>query len=147
VRSPVLRENLAASGQPPDGWFYPGDLGWRTESGMLCLAGRTTDVVNRGGDKLSITDFENFLMTCQGVKDAGVCAVMGQTGFEEAWIGVVLEPSADIGAFRQAIESNRHFGGNIDKIFVVESIPRGTLGKIQREELKQMLQEISEASA
>jgi acyl-coenzyme A synthetase/AMP-(fatty) acid ligase len=125
-------------------WYYPGDIGWLTEDGVLCIAGRKGDVLNRGGVKLSVTDFEDFVQSCPGVKDAGVCTLMGASGFEEVWIGLVLEPSADIGALRQKIESNPDFGTNIDKLFVVGAIPRGTLGKIQREVLRQMLESISE---
>jgi len=146
VRSSVLTENLAAA-RSTDDWFYPGDLGRLTDTGMLCVAGRVSDVVNRGGEKFSITDFERFLMSCPGVKDAGVCTVMGDVGYEEAWISVVLEPNADMALLRQSIESNSQFGANIDKIFAVEAIPRGTLGKIQREELRAMLKSIVETAA
>jgi len=143
VRSPVLAQNeIAGKGKIP--WFYPGDLGHLTEQGMLCIAGRATDVLNRGGEKLSIGDFENFLMTCPGVKDAGICTLMGQTGFEEAWVGVVLDPAVDLSALRQEIELSAQFGRSIDRLFVVDSIPRGVLGKIQREELKAMLHAIGE---
>ena len=38
----------------PNTWFYPGDFGWLTEDGVLCIAGRKGDVVNRGGVKLSV---------------------------------------------------------------------------------------------
>jgi acyl-coenzyme A synthetase/AMP-(fatty) acid ligase len=60
---------------------------------------------------------------------------------------VVLEPSIDLAAFRQHIESNAQFGLNIDKLFVVESIPRNELGKIQPGLLKEMLQGINEEKA
>jgi acyl-coenzyme A synthetase/AMP-(fatty) acid ligase len=127
-----------------DSWFYTGDVGWVTENGALCIAGRRGDVLNRGGVNLSVTDFEDFLRSCPGVMDAGVCMVLGASGFEEVWIGVVLDPSADIGALRARIEDNKQFGPNIDKLFVVDQIPRGTVGKIQREELKKTLQSIAE---
>jgi acyl-coenzyme A synthetase/AMP-(fatty) acid ligase len=78
------------------------------------------------------------------VVDAGVCTVLGASGFEEVWIGLVLEQSADIGALRTNIEANTQFGTNIDKLFAVERIPRGTVGKIQREELKKMLVSIAQ---
>lgn len=129
----------------PNVWFYPGDVGWLTENGVLCIAGRKGDVLNRGGVKLSVTDFEEFLQSCPGVKDAGVCMVMGRSGFEEVWTGLVLEPSADIGELRRYIDANETFGANFDKMFVVDVIPRGMLGKIQREELKKTLQGIAEA--
>jgi hypothetical protein len=69
---------------------------------------------------------------------------MGASGYEEVWAGLVLSPSADIGVLRQQIESHPSFGINFDRLFVVEAIPRGVLGKIQRDELKKMLQSIDE---
>jgi long-chain acyl-CoA synthetase len=131
----------------PNAWFYPGDVGWLTDDGVLCIAGRKGDVLNRGGVKLSVTDLESFLTGCAGVEDAGVCTVMGVSGFEEVWVGLVFGPSADIGALRQQIEGNADFRSNIDKLFVVESIPRGNLGKIQRDELRKMFQDIGSEPA
>ena len=141
VRSQVFAENMAA-GHSADSWFYPGDLGWLTEDNMLCIAGRNSEVVNRGGEKLSLVDLEQFLLTCFGVKDAGACTVMGAAGFSEVWIALVLHPTADVAALRHTIELNAQFRNNIDKIFVVEGVPRGTLGKVQRDDLKKMLQDI-----
>src|SRR5207244_114577 len=73
----------SAQADPKARWFYPGDIGWLTENGMLCIAGRREDVVNRGGVKLATTDFEDFLKACPGVRDAGVCSMMGSAGFAE----------------------------------------------------------------
>jgi 3-phosphoshikimate 1-carboxyvinyltransferase len=145
VRSPVFAINMATT-KSTDEWFYTGDVGWVTEDGLLCIVGRTGDVINRGGEKLSITDFENFLMICPGVKDAGVCTHEASSGLSEVWVGLVLSPNTDIGAIRFAIESNAHFKSNVDKIFVIDAVPRGTVGKIQRDQLKIMLQSIAEES-
>jgi acyl-coenzyme A synthetase/AMP-(fatty) acid ligase len=100
-------------------WFYPGDIGWLTADGVLCIAGRKDEVLNRGGVKLSMTDFEDFFRSCPGVTDAGVCSVIGALGFEEVWIGLVFSASADIGAVRKTIEADPNFGTNIDKLFAV----------------------------
>jgi len=143
VRSRVFAANMAAS-KSADEWFYTGDIGSVTEDGLLCIAGRTGDVVNRGGEKLSIADFEKFLLTCPGVQDVGVCTNVASSGLSEVWVGLALSPAADIGAIRFAIEANAHFKNNVDKIFVVDAVPRGTVGKIQREELKKTLQSIAE---
>ena len=142
LRTPQFLKNAGANGGAA--WFYPGDLGSLTEDGVLCVMGRSGDVVNRGGAKLSSTEFESFLTACAGVKDAGICTHMGAAGYEEVWAGVVLEPSIDLAAFRHHIESNAQFGTNIDKLFVVESIPRNELGKIQPALLKEMLQSIGD---
>jgi acyl-coenzyme A synthetase/AMP-(fatty) acid ligase len=49
-----------------------------------------------------------------------------------------------MGSFRQYIESNETYRGNIDKMFVVEEIPRGENRKLQRQELQAMLKSIIE---
>jgi acyl-coenzyme A synthetase/AMP-(fatty) acid ligase len=148
VQTP-FSDAVAATWRAPEAagdssWYYPGDIGRLTENGVLCIAGRREDVLNRGGVKLATTDFEEFLSTAPGVRDAGACSVMSEAGFAEIWIGVVLEDGADVGAFRQYIESNDTYQRNMDKMFVVEEIPRGENRKLQRQELQAMLKSIYE---
>jgi acyl-coenzyme A synthetase/AMP-(fatty) acid ligase len=147
VQTPLFNA-LAAANAPDAGaepkWHYPGDIGRLTDNGVLCIAGRHEDVLNRGGVKLATSDFEEFLCAAPGVRDAGVCSVMGEAGFTEIWVGVMLEESADMGAFRRYVESNETYRGNIDKMFVVEEIPRGEHRKLQRQELQAMLKSIIE---
>jgi acyl-coenzyme A synthetase/AMP-(fatty) acid ligase len=145
VETPLTRVAAArqAGASAERKWFYPGDIGRLTENGVLCIAGRREDVLNRGGVKLATSDVEEFLLTAPGVRDAGVCSVMGETGFAEIWVGVVLEQGADMGAFRRHIESNDTYRSNVDKIFVVEEIPRGENRKLQREQLQAMLKSIT----
>src|SRR5262249_47246864 len=147
VQTPLF--NAVAATRPAEAgaepkWYYPGDIGRLTDNGVLCIAGRREDVLNRGGVKLATNDFEEFLCAAPGVRDAGVCSVMGETGFAEIWVGVMLEEGADMGAFRRYVESNETYQGNIDKMFVVEEIPRGENRKLQRGELQAMLQSIIE---
>jgi len=145
IETPVTKSAAAArkSGSESS-WYHPGDIGRLTENGVLCIAGRREDVLNRGGVKLATTDFEEFLCAAPSVRDAGVCSVMGEAGFVEIWVGVMLEEGADMGAFRQYIESNERYRGNIDKMFVVDEIPRGENRKLQREQLQAMLKTIIE---
>jgi long-chain acyl-CoA synthetase len=146
VRVKTPFSSALASGAPDAGpesrWYYPGDIGRLTDNGVLCIAGRREDVLNRGGVKLATTDFEEFLLAAPGVRDAGACSVMGETGFAEIWIGVVLEDGVDLGDFQRHVESDTKFSGNIDKMFVVREIPRGDLGKLRREQLQAMLKSI-----
>jgi acyl-coenzyme A synthetase/AMP-(fatty) acid ligase len=145
VRVQTPFTDAIAAGVESKKWYYPGDIGWLTENGVLCIAGRREDVLNRGGVKLATTDFEEFLCAAPGVRDAGACSVMeGESGLAEIWVGVVLEDGTDMGAFRQYIESNETYRGNMDKMFVVEEIPRGENRKLQRQELQAMLKSIYE---
>jgi acyl-coenzyme A synthetase/AMP-(fatty) acid ligase len=125
-------------------WFYPGDLGLLTVEGALCITGRRDNVLNRGGVKFDIGDIENFILSCPGVKDAGVYSPKSEFGRDEIWGAMVLEPGASLTALRHEIETDEKFGRLIDKIFIVETIPRGTLGKVHREGLAQMLKNMTE---
>ena len=124
-------------------WFYPGDLGTLTAKGVLCIAGRRGNVLNRGGVKFDIDDIENFLLSCPGVKDAGVYSFKS-AGLDEVWAALVFDPAIDMALLREKIEADEQFGSAVDKVFVVDAIPRGVLGKIQRDELGQMLKSITQ---
>jgi acyl-coenzyme A synthetase/AMP-(fatty) acid ligase len=125
-------------------WFYSGDLGSLTVDGALCIAGRHANVLNRGGVKFDIDDFEKFLLSCSGVRDAAVYSPKNEPGMDRIWAALVLERTQEMSTLRRELEADLAYGSNIDKIFIVEAIPRGVLGKVQRDELAKLLQNITE---
>ena len=46
----------------PDGWLDTGDLGHVDSDGYLFLAGRSDDVINRGGEKIYPREIEDYLV-------------------------------------------------------------------------------------
>jgi acyl-coenzyme A synthetase/AMP-(fatty) acid ligase len=134
----VNNPDLAADGD--DAWWYPGDVGLLTDGGVLCIAGRSDDVINLGGAKISALTLDEALVEYPGIKDAGVCGVKGSGGIDRIWVGIVPEEGeSDMAKFIMSIRGNPKFGAEIDELLVVERIPRSRLGKIQRNELKAML--------
>lgn len=121
-----------------DGYFYPGDLGRLRADGRFCLQGRVTDVINVLGYKIATGPLERKLEDRLGA--AGVC-IFSQQGAEAAEeVHVAIEASGtpgrapleefarkDLGAFRKV---HFHF---------VASLPRNTMGKIQRNVLRQLI--------
>ena len=55
-----------------DGWFYPGDLAERHESGHIALRGRDKDVVIRGGVNIYPAEIEAVLLTHPEISEAAV---------------------------------------------------------------------------
>ena len=108
--------------------------------------GRSGDVVNRGGTKLSSAEFESFLMAFAGVKDAGICTHMGAAGYEEVWAAVVMEPSIDLAAFRHHVEIEYPIRHQHRQVVRRGEHPRNELGKVQPALLKEMLLSIAEES-
>lgn len=55
-----------------DGWFHTGDLAWMNEEGNIVIVGRLTEVIVRGGDKVSPTEVEALLRMHPGVAQVAV---------------------------------------------------------------------------
>lgn len=53
-----------------DGWFHPGDLAAWGPDGRLDVAGRANDVLNLGGQKVSLTEVDRLLAAVPGVAHA-----------------------------------------------------------------------------
>ena len=144
ARTPSFLELLASeSSERAKAWWYPGDVGRLTKDGILCIAGRVDDVLNRGGVSISAIDLEETLRSRAGIADAGVCGIIGDTGILQIWAGVVPQPDFDFNAFMRSLQADeglrRKIEANIDRVLVVDRIPRTQIGKIQRGELREML--------
>ncbi|GAC1351135.1 MAG: fatty acid--CoA ligase family protein [Polyangiales bacterium] len=78
-----------------EGWYSTGDLVEVGEDGYLLLRGRTSEIINVGGEKVFPAEVESVLMQMPGVRDATVFgrnnAVMGQV----VMASVVLDAPKD----------------------------------------------------
>ena len=63
-----------ADGFDADGWFRSGDLGVVDDRNCIRVTGRTKDVINRGGEKLSAQEIEGLLRRHPDVSDVAVVA-------------------------------------------------------------------------
>jgi acyl-CoA synthetase (AMP-forming)/AMP-acid ligase II len=143
-RTPQLIENLEVAGPGGlstvrDGWFYPGDVGSVTEDGVLRLSGRTSDVINRGGVKVSGNRIEEILQELPEIDEAAACGVSGPSGLEELWIAVVANGAIDTDKIKDRLRQHADVGLAPDQVFLVDTLPRGELGKVQKFRLKEML--------
>ncbi len=55
-----------------EGWFYPGDLAAKLDSGHIILRGRDKDIINRGGVNVYPAEIEAVLMKFPAVREATV---------------------------------------------------------------------------
>jgi acyl-CoA synthetase (AMP-forming)/AMP-acid ligase II len=143
-RTPRLIETIKSSGADTvpgvrDGWFYPGDIGSLTADGVLCLTGRSSDVINRGGVKVSGTRIEEVLKALPEVTDAAACGIAGPSGLEELWIAIIASGPVDVEQIKMHLRKHASVGVAPDQIFLVDELPRGELGKVQKHRLKELL--------
>jgi acyl-coenzyme A synthetase/AMP-(fatty) acid ligase len=143
-RTPQLAENLKRAGADSvpgvrDGWFYPGDIGLLTADGIMKLAGRSSEVLNRGGVKVSGTRIEEILSALPQIKEAAACGVEGRSGLEEIWLAIVPNGVVDVGQIEELLRAHADVGIAPDEVFLLDELPHGELGKVQKPRLKELL--------
>lgn len=70
-------------------FFLTGDLGHFDENGQLHLTGRSKEMINRAGEKISPMEVEEVLLCADGVKDAVVYGVPDEVYGERVNAAVV----------------------------------------------------------
>jgi acyl-coenzyme A synthetase/AMP-(fatty) acid ligase len=140
LRTPQFLGSVVLKGAPAkEHWLHPGDTGHVTSNGILCLTGRTSDVINSGGTKLSARRIEETFEMIEGVREAAACGVEDAAGVERLWVAVVTDGTVDSEALKAKARAHPDVGRNLLELFVLPELPRGDLGKVQKLRLKEML--------
>ena len=125
-----------------DGWLRTGDVGTVDAHGLVALAGRSDDVINRGGEKVYPADVEEVLLGDPAVLEAVVVArpdeILGQVPV--AYVIPVEGAAIDLDRLRARCEELARFRRPVE-IDVVPDLPRAPAGKIRRAEVRRMAEE------
>jgi acyl-CoA synthetase (AMP-forming)/AMP-acid ligase II/acyl carrier protein len=117
-----------------DGWFRTGDQGHLDSDGYLFLSGRTKEIINRGGEKISPREIDEVLLDHPAVAQAVAFALPDSRLGEDVAAAVVLHHHTtatelelrDFAATRLA-----DFKVPRRLVFLTE-LPKGPTGKLQR---------------
>ncbi len=122
-----------------EGWFDSGDLAYMDTEGYIRIAGRTKDVLIRGGENVPVVEIEGLLLKHPAIK--GVCIV----GFPDLRLGeracafVVLRDMStftlkDLQDYMAASKVAKQYWP--EKVEVLDQLPVTPSGKIQKFKLK-----------
>ena len=114
------------------GWFRTGDQGYLDEDGYLCLTGRIKELINRGGEKISPLEIDDVLLRHPAVAEALCFAVPHKTLGEEIHAAVVLKSEVSERELREHCAQLLADFKVPRRIHVLEALPRGATGKLQR---------------
>ncbi|MFO1069297.1 MAG: acyl--CoA ligase [Geminicoccaceae bacterium] len=115
-------------------WFRTGDEGRFDADGFLTITGRLKEIINRGGEKVSPLEVDSILMDHPAVAQVVTFAMRHDKLGEEVAAAVVLRE----GTAADEAELRGFCGGRLAdfkvprRILVVEEIPKGATGKLQR---------------
>ena len=128
------------------GWFRTGDQAVMDSQGYLTITGRLKEIINRGGEKISPREVDDVLLDHPAVSQAVTFALPHPVLGEEVAAAVVLRDGAGSAAgwaagpaAESAEAAIRGFAAARlaafkvpRKVVVVEEIPKGATGKLQR---------------
>ena len=122
-----------------DGWFKTGDVGKVDERGYVSIVGRSKDLIISGGYNVYPAEVEGYINEMAGVAESALVGVP-HPDFGEVGVAVVVgKPGASLQG-EDIIASLKARLANFKipkRCFVVGELPRNTMGKVQKNLLRE----------
>ncbi len=117
-----------------DGWFRTGDQGRLDEEGYLFLTGRLKEQINRGGEKISPLEVDVVLLDHPDVAQACTFGIPHDKLGEEVGVVIVPRPGQSVTeAEIREFAATRLAAFKVPRrVLVMDDIPKGATGKVQR---------------
>ena len=122
-----------------DGWFKTGDVGKVDELRYVTIVGRSKDLIISGGYNVYPAEIEGYINDMPGVAESAVVGVP-HPDFGEVGVAVVIakpgaqvEPDDLIATLKSQLANFKI----PKKCFVVDELPRNTMGKVQKNLLRE----------
>ena len=121
-----------------DGWFITGDLGQIDADGYVSIVGRGKDLIISGGFNIYPKEIELVLDEHPGVLESAVIGVP-HPDFGETPVGVLVASGEgpDLAALQGAVKAELARFKHPSKYVVVQELPRNTMGKVQKNVLRE----------
>lgn len=132
---------LTAKAIDPDGWFHTGDLGYMDEDGFVFVSGRIKELIIKGGENIAPREIDEALYKHPAVLDAGAVGIPDAQYGENILCCVMLKPNMTATEEELRRHCREHLGEfkTPGVIKIVEELPKGPSGKVQRLKLRELL--------
>ncbi len=121
-----------------DGWLFTGDMAKRDKDGFIYLVDRKKDVIITGGENLYPVQIEDFLRTCDKIKDVAVIGLPDKRLGEIAAAIIELKPDVtctedEINEFCLGLPRYKR-----PRKIIFADVPRNPTGKIEKPRLREI---------
>ncbi len=121
-----------------DGWFPTGDVATIDADGYMHITDRMKDLIKSGGEWISSIELENVAMSHPDVMQAAVIGIPDEKWTERPLL--IVKPNAGANPSKEDLLG--FFAGKVadwsipDDVVMVEELPIGGTGKVQKSELR-----------
>ena len=122
-----------------DGWFRTGDVGFQDARGYITIVGRSKDLIISGGYNVYPAEVEGAINELPGVAESAVVGVP-HPDFGEVGVALVITQSGktvDAEAVMASLKGRLAHFKVPKRCFVVAELPRNTMGKVQKNLLRE----------
>ena len=122
-----------------DGFFITGDLGTIDADGYIAIVGRGKDLIISGGFNVYPKEIEGLIDDLDGVAESAVIGLPHPDFGESVAAVVVPEAGADLSAetIQDALADRLARFKQPRAVMLVEELPRNTMGKVQKNVLRE----------
>jgi len=127
-----------------DGWYASGDIVIRRPDGNLVVAGRDKDMINRGGEKISAEEVENFAYQLDGVEMAAAVAMPDPRLGERLCLYLTLAPGHQITLDDVTKVMNDAGVARFklpERLVLVDQMPVTKVGKLDKQAMREDIRE------
>jgi len=126
-----------------DGFFRTGDMGSLAADGYLSIVGRSKDLIITGGYNVYPKEIELALDELPGVRESAVVGVPHPDFGEAVTAVLVPKPGEKAPTEAEVIAALKAKLANFKvpkRVYIVEDLPRNTMGKVQKNLLRERFQ-------
>jgi malonyl-CoA/methylmalonyl-CoA synthetase len=123
------------------GWFKTGDLGNMDKDGYYYLTDRIKHIIISGGENISPKEVEVVINQLEDVVESSVVGIADEKWGEKLVAAVVTKTESNIKTeeIRAHCKNNLHDWKCPKEVVFVRELPRNTMGKVLKEEVKKFL--------
>jgi 2,3-dihydroxybenzoate-AMP ligase len=124
-----------------DGFYRTGDVVRMTAEGNLKVEGRSRDLINRGGDKISAEEVEDHLLAHPAVSQVAAVSMFDEFLGEKTCVYVVPRwQPLRLGQLRQFLRLRGLAEFKLpDRLEIVDALPQTSVGKVNKQRLREQL--------
>jgi len=160
VRAPWLTQGYLGEDERSEelwrgGWLHTGDVGAIDDEGYLRIVDRLKDIVKTGGEWVSSLAIEDLILRMPGIAEAAGVGVPDDKWGERPVALVVPKAAEGAAPSEEAVRRHvAHFAdeglisryGVPDRVHVVDAIPKTSVGKLDKKEIRARLAGLDDSS-